>query len=271
MVTASPLLCLLLANTLNLVRGQGLVEPVVFPAQFEKRSDSFFKDSRIRANIIKEIVQAENDLRIKNTDLIPSELLRDKNQLNYIASLSVNNKEAYKSDEWQENYDTNQEGCRIYGQFRKQVQKCSNYFIEKNLFRDNTRNAGFRYAYACINTREIPCPRSGCRYDPTKPIYTSSSNPIFVKEANIMKPDGKGVEEDIRFADDQNEIILFPRTRTMTLRECHSRQIYFGTQVMINGRKKDGYFAQSENAESRTGYGGDTEVRVGRAWFVFLS
>ncbi|ORX82451.1 hypothetical protein K493DRAFT_307822 [Basidiobolus meristosporus CBS 931.73] len=271
MVTTSPLLCFLLAATLSAVQGQILVEPVVFPAQFESRSDAFFEGTRVRANAIKEIAQAKNDLRIKNIDLIPAELLRDKNQLNYIASLSINNKEAYKNDEWQENYDTNPEGCRIYGQFRKQVQRCSNAFIAKNLFRDNSRNAGFRYAYACTNTIEISCPRSGCKYDPTKPVYNSNNKPIFVKEANIMKPDGKGVEEDIEFADDKDEIILFPGTRTMTLRECHSRQIYFATQVMIGGSKKDGYFAQSENAESQVGYSGDSEVRVQRAWFVYLS
>ncbi|KAK9760867.1 hypothetical protein K7432_014690 [Basidiobolus ranarum] len=135
-------------------------------------------------------------------------MLRDNSQLNYIASLSGKNKGAYKSNEWLENYDTNPEGCRVYSQFRNQVQRCNNYFIEKNLFHDNTKNTGLRYAYACDNTMEIPCPRSGCRYDPTQPIYKSASNPIFVKEANIMRPDGKGVEEDIQFADDKEETLV---------------------------------------------------------------
>ncbi|KAK9717711.1 hypothetical protein K7432_006016 [Basidiobolus ranarum] len=271
MVASSSLFAVLILATLGSVQGQNLVEPVVFPHQFTAYSDSFFNRQRIRANVIKEIARPENDLRIKNIDLIPAELLRDNTQLNYIASLSANNKGAYMSNEWLENYDTNQEACHIYGQFRKVVQKCHNFFIKKNLFRENTKNTGFRYAYNCDNTIEIPCRRSGCTYDPTKPIYSSSANPIFVKEANIMKPNGDGVEEGIKFADDKEDVILFPGMKTMTLRECFSRQIYYGTQVVIDGNKRDGYFAQTENAESRSGVSGDAEVRVKKAWFVYLS
>ncbi|KAK9700305.1 hypothetical protein K7432_012251 [Basidiobolus ranarum] len=271
MVAISSLLSLLFVTTLSCVQGQDLVEPVVFPNQYSELADSFFEGKRSRVEIIKEIAQPENDLKIKGLDVIPREMLRDNGQLNYIASLSVNNKAAYRSNEWLENYDTNPEGCRVYGQFRKQVQRCNNYFIEKNLFRDNTKNTGLRYAYSCDNTMEIPCPRSGCRYDPTQPIYKSVSNPIYVKEANIMKPNGKGVEEDIKFADDKEEVILFPGTKTMTLRECFSRQVYYGTQVQIQENKKNGYFPQVENSESRTGPSGTTEVRDKRAWFVYLS
>jgi len=250
---------------------------VKFPKEFAETVLKFYKAApKDRAEIIKGLGDPKTDLRIKNIDLIPGELLRDATSRNYIASLSINNKKNAGSNEWQENYDTNDGGCQFYNPSHQRAgTRCSQYLIDFNLFRDNSRNTGFRYAYACETKLETSCKLSGCVYDPTKPFHLPTGESVYVKRSNIMRPDGKGVDEETLFTDSSNEVIKFPRTESMTLRLCQSRSIYYATQVILNKEsqeKRNGYFAQND-PESESRLPGDTsgEIKFRNSWFLYLN